>query len=395
MKILVINAGSSSLKYQLIDMDGEKVLAKGICERIGLDDGIFTHKAYGNAWKSTPTMRNHTEAFAEVKRALTEGEGKVINDLSEVNAIGHRVVQGGAKYDRSVIITDEVIADIEAYKALAPLHNPPALQGIEAATATFGADVKQVAVFDTAFHQTMQPKAYMFGLPYEYYEKYGVRRYGFHGTSHRYVSARCCELLGKVEGTRIITCHIGSGSSFAAIKDGKVIDTTMGMTPLDGFMMGTRSGGFDPSVVTFLMEKEGLTPKQMDDIMNKKSGMFGISGGFNDDRDISAAMEKGDVRSKLAWDMRTYQIIKFIGGYVAALGGLDALVFTAGVGENQPLLRAEVIEALGYLGMKVDAKANEVHGQEMLITAADSAIPAYVIPTDEEMVIARDTAALA
>ncbi len=395
MKILVINAGSSSLKYQLIDMDGEKVLAKGVCERIGLDDGIFTHKAYGNAWKSTPTMRNHTEAFAEVKRALTEGEGKVINDLSEVNAIGHRVVQGGAKYDRSVVITDEVIADIEAYKALAPLHNPPALQGIEAATATFGKDITQVAVFDTAFHQTMEPKAYMFGLPYEYYEKYGVRRYGFHGTSHRYVSARCCELLGKVEGTRIITCHIGSGSSFAALKDGKVVDTTMGMTPLDGFMMGTRSGGFDPSVVTFLMEKEGLTPKQMDDIMNKKSGMFGISGGFNDDRDISAAMDKGDARSKLAWDMRTYQIVKYIGGYVAALGGLDALVFTAGVGENQPKLRAEVIEALGYLGMKVDAKANEVHGQEMLITAADSAIPAYVIPTDEEMVIARDTAALA
>ncbi len=395
MKILVINAGSSSLKYQLIDMDGEKVLAKGVCERIGLDDGIFTHKAYGNAWKSTPTMRNHTEAFAEVKRALTEGEGKVIDDLSEVDAIGHRVVQGGAKYDRSVVITDEVIADIEAYKALAPLHNPPALQGIEAATATFGKEIKQVAVFDTAFHQTMEPKVYMFGLPYEYYEKYGVRRYGFHGTSHRYVSARCCELLGKVEGTRIITCHIGSGSSFAAIKDGKVVDTTMGMTPLDGFMMGTRSGGFDPSVVTFLMEKEGLTPKQMDDIMNKKSGMFGISGGFNDDRDISAAMEKGEMRSKLAWDMRTYQIVKFIGGYVAALGGLDALVFTAGVGENQPLLRAQVIEALGYLGMKVDAKANEVHGQEMLITAADSAIPAYVIPTDEEMVIARDTAALA
>ncbi len=394
MKILVINAGSSSLKYQLIDMDGEKVLAKGVCERIGADDGIFTHKAFGNAWKSTPTMRNHTEAFAEVRRALTQGEGKVIDDLTEVNAIGHRVVQGGAKYDRSVVITDEVIQDIEDYKALAPLHNPPALQGIEAASATFGSEITQVAVFDTAFHQTMEPKAYMFGLPYEYYEKYGVRRYGFHGTSHRYVSARCCELLGKVEGTRVITCHIGSGSSFAAIKDGKVVDTTMGMTPLDGFMMGTRSGGFDPSVVTFLMEKEGLTSKQMDDIMNKKSGMLGISGQSNDDRDIVAAIERGDKRAKLAWDMRTYQIVKYIGSYVAALGGLDALVFTAGVGENQPPLRAEVIEALGYLGMKLDAKANEVHGQEALITAANSAIPAYVIPTDEEMVIARDTAAL-
>ncbi len=395
MKILVINAGSSSLKYQLVDMDGEKVLAKGICERIGLEDGIFTHKAYGNAWKSTPTMRNHTEAFAQVKLALTQGEGKVIDDLSEVNAIGHRVVQGGAKYDRSVVITDEVIKDIEAYKALAPLHNPAALQGIEAATATFGSEITQVAVFDTSFHQTMEPKAYMFGLPYEYYEKYGVRRYGFHGTSHRYVSARCAELLGDKNDARIITCHIGSGSSFAAIKGGKVVDTTMGMTPLDGFMMGTRSGGFDPSVVTFLMEKEGLTPKQMDDIMNKKSGMLGISGKYNDDRDIDAAIERGEERSKLAWDMRSYQIIKYIGSYVAALGGLDGLVFTAGVGENQPKLRAEVIEALGYLGMKLDADANNTRGKEQLITAADSAIPAWVIPTDEEMVIARDTAELA
>ena len=395
MKVLVINAGSSSLKYQLIDMDGEKVLAKGVCERIGADDGIFTHKAYGNAWKSTPTMRNHTEAFAQVKLALTTGEGKVIEDLSEVNAIGHRVVQGGAKYDRSVVITDEVIADIEAYKALAPLHNPPALQGIAAATATFGDKITQVAVFDTAFHQTMEPKAYMFGLPYEYYEKYGVRRYGFHGTSHRYVSARCAELLGGAEGKRIITCHIGSGSSIAAIKDGKVVDTTMGMTPLDGFVMGTRSGGFDPSVVTFIMEKEGLTPKQMDDIMNKKSGTLGVSGKFNDDRDVEAAIKQGDERCKLAWDLRSYQIIKFIGSYVAALGGLDALVFTAGVGENQPMLREDVINAMGYLGMKLDAKANEVHGKETLITTADSAIPAWVIPTDEEMVIARDTAALA
>ena len=395
MKILVINAGSSSLKYQLVDMDGEKVLAKGICERIGADDGIFTHKAFGNAWKSTPTMKNHTEAFAQVKAALTEGEGKVINDLSEVNAIGHRVVQGGAKYDSSVVITDEVLADIEALKDLAPLHNPAALQGIAAATATFGKDITQVAVFDTAFHQTMEQKAYMFALPYEYYEKYGVRRYGFHGTSHRYVSARCLELLGKTEGTRIITCHLGSGSSIAAIKDGKVIDTTMGMTPLDGFMMGTRSGGFDASVVTFLMEKEGLTPKQMDDIMNKKSGTFGISGGYSDDRDVEAAIERGEERSKLAWDMRTYQVLKIVGGYIAALGGLDAIVFTAGIGENQPRIRQEIVDGLAYLGMKCDVDANNVRGQETLITTADSAIPAWIIPTDEEMVIARDTAALA
>ena len=251
-----------------------------------------------------------------------------------------------------------------------------------------------MAVFDTAFHQTMEQKAYMFALPYEYYEKYGVRRYGFHGTSHRYVSARCTELLGRVEGTRIITCHLGSGSSIAAIKDGKVVDTTMGMTPLDGFMMGTRSGGFDPSVVTFLMEKEGLTPKQMDDIMNKKSGTFGISGGYNDDRDVEAAIARGEQRSILAWDMRTYQILKIVGGYVAALGGLDALVFTAGIGENQPRIRQEIIDGLGYLGMKCDTAANDVRGKETLITTTDSSIPAWIIPTDEEMVIARDTAAL-
>ena len=395
MKVLVINAGSSSLKYQLIDMDGEAVLGKGICERIGLADGIFTHKAHGQVWKTNASMPDHTAAFAEVKRALTEGEGKVINDLSEVGAIGHRVVQGGAKYDRSVRITDEVKADIESLKALAPLHNPAALQGIAAATATFGDKIAQVAVFDTAFHQTMEQKVYMFGLPYEYYEKYGVRRYGFHGTSHRFVSARCCELLGRTEGTRIITCHLGSGSSIAAIKDGKVIDTSMGMTPLDGFMMGTRSGGFDPSVVTFLMEREGLTPAQMDEIMNKKSGTLGISGQYSDDRDIEAAIARGDERAALAWDMRTYQVLKYVGGYIAALGGLDALVFTAGIGENQPRVRQEIIDALGFLGMKCDTEANKVHGKETLITTADSAIPAWVIPTDEEMVIARDTAALA
>ncbi len=395
MKILVINAGSSSLKYQLVDMDGEKVLAKGICERIGLEEGLFTHKANGGVFKSSPTMKNHTEAFAQVKNALTEGEGKVIDNLSDVNAIGHRVVQGGAKYDKSVVITDEVLADVESLKALAPLHNPAALQGIAAATATFGKDITQVAVFDTAFHQTMEQKAFMFALPYEYYEKYGVRRYGFHGTSHRYVSARCMELLNNKSGARIITCHLGSGSSIAAIKDGKVVDTTMGMTPLDGFMMGTRSGGFDPSVVTFLMEKEGLTPKEMDDIMNKKSGTFGISGGYSDDRDVDAAINRGEFRAVLAWDMRTYQILKTVGGYIAALGGLDALVFTAGIGENQPRIRQEIIDGLAYLGMKCDVEANNVRGQETLITTADSTIPAWIIPTDEEMVIARDTAALA
>lgn len=392
MKILVINAGSSSLKYQLIDMEGEITIAKGVCERIGID-GKFTHKANGKVFQKDVTMNDHTAAFAQVKQALTEGEGKVIDDLSEVAAIGHRVVQGGATFDKSVRLNKEVIKQIGDYASLAPLHNKAHVQGMEAAIATFGEDVPEVAVFDTSFHQTMPPVAYLWGLPYEMYEKYAVRRYGFHGTSHRFVTARCCELLGKPdgEGTRIITCHLGNGSSLAAIKDGKVIDTTMGLTPLDGFLMGTRCGAVDPSAVTYVMEKEGLTPKQMDDLMNKKSGMLGISGISSDDRDVAAAIEQGNERAKLAWDMRSYQILKYIGGFVAALGGLDAIVFTAGIGENQDALRAELLEKLAYMGIKVDYEANKVHGQEAEITTPDSTVRAFVIPTNEELVIARDT----
>ena len=393
MKILVINAGSSSLKYQLIDMDGEVVLAKGNCERIGID-GRFTHKTHdGRVLVKDVALPDHTAAFAVVKEALVSGEGKVIDSLSEVSAIGHRVVQGGSKYDRSVRITEQVIQDIDDYASLAPLHNKAHVQGINAATQAFGKDVPQVAVFDTAFHQTMPPHAYMFGVPYEYYEKYGVRRYGFHGTSHRYVSARCLELLNKPAGetTRIISCHLGNGSSITAIKDGKVIDTTMGLTPLDGFMMGTRSGTLDPSVVTFLMEKEGLSPREMDDILNKKSGMLGISGVSSDDRDVADAMEAGNARAILAWDMRRYEIIKYIGGYIAALGGVDAIIFTAGIGENQCLLRKEILESLAYRGVKVDDEKNQVRGTEMEITTPDSTVRAFVIPTNEELVIARDT----
>ena len=395
MKILVINAGSSSLKYQLIDMNGEVTIAKGLCERIGID-GKFTHKVDGKEFKKDVDMPDHTAAFAQVKEALTEGEGKVINDLSEVTAVGHRAVQGGTAFAKSVRINDEVIGKIKEYQALAPLHNPATIKGIEASVATFGPDVPQVAVFDTAFHQTMPEVAYLWGIPYELYEKYGIRRYGFHGTSHRFVSARCCELLGKPDGqgTRIITCHLGNGSSLAAIKDGKVIDTTMGLTPLDGFLMGTRSGAIDPSAVTFIMEKEGLSPEEMDNLMNKKSGMLGISGVSSDDRDITAAMDAGNARAKLAWDMRSYQILKYIGGYVAALGGLDAIVFTAGIGENQDRLRAELLEGLAYLGVKLDAEANNVRGQEREITTADSTVRAFIIPTNEELVIARDTKAL-
>ena len=393
MKILVINAGSSSLKYQLIDMDGEVMVAKGNCERIGID-GKFTHKTQdGRVVTKEVAMPDHTAAFQQVKTALTEGEGKVIDNLSEVAAIGHRIVQGGAKFDRSVLVTPQVIEDIAGYASLAPLHNKAHVQGINAAIAAFGDKVPQVVVFDTAFHQTMPPVAYMWGLPYEYYEKYGVRRYGFHGTSHRYVTHRCCELLGKPDGvgTKIITCHLGNGSSLAAVKDGKVIDTTMGLTPLDGFMMGTRSGAVDPSAVTFIMEKEHLSPSEMDIVLNKKSGMLGISGVSSDDRDVAAAVEQGNERARLAWDMRTYQISKYIGGFITALGGLDAIVFTAGIGENQETLRSELLHKLEYLGVKVDEEKNMVHGEEREITTPDSSIRGFVIPTNEELVIARDT----
>lgn len=393
MKILVINAGSSSLKYQLIDMNGEVVLAKGNCERIGID-GKFTHKTNdGRVVSRQVAMSDHTAAFAQVKEALTSGEGKVIDSLSEVSAIGHRIVQGGSKFDHSVLVNDQVIQDIANYASLAPLHNKAHVQGINAAIAAFGKEVPQVVVFDTAFHQTMPPEAYMFGVPYEYYEKYAIRRYGFHGTSHRYVSARCLELLGRPDGkgTRLISCHLGNGSSITAIKDGKVIDTTMGLTPLDGFLMGTRCGAVDPSVVTFIMEKEGLTPHEMDELMNKKSGMLGISGVSSDDRDVDAAVKQGNERAKLAWTMRTYQIIKYIGGYIAALGGVDAIIFTAGIGENQDELRAEILNAFAFYGVKLDAEANRVHGKEQEITTPDSKVRAFVIPTDEELVIARDT----
>ncbi|MGI6264046.1 MAG: acetate/propionate family kinase [Acutalibacteraceae bacterium] len=396
MKILVINAGSSSLKYQLIDMTDESMLAKGNCERIGID-GKFTHKtAAGVEIKKDVAMPDHTTAFGVVKEALTTGEGKVIDDLSEVTAIGHRIVQGGARFDRSVLVDEDVIQGIADYAALAPLHNKAHVQGIRAAIAAFGDKIPQVVVFDTAFHQTMPPKAYLFGLPYEYYEKYAVRRYGFHGTSHRFVSKRCCELLGKPDGkdTRIISLHLGNGSSIAAIKDGKVIDTTMGLTPLDGFMMGTRSGAVDPSAVTFVMAKENLSPAEMDIILNKKSGMLGISGLSSDDRDIDAAVQQGNERAKLAWDMRTYQILKYVGGYIAALGGVDALIFTAGIGENQPTVRKEIMEGLAYMGVKPDLEANKVHGKETEISAPDSAVKCYVIPTNEELVIARDTKAI-
>ena len=395
MKVLVINAGSSSLKYQLIDMTDESVLAKGNCERIGTAEAFIGFKPPdGQKIERQTEMKNHTQAFRAVKEALLDAEYGAISDLSEVSAIGHRVVQGGAYFDRSVLITDEVIAKIQELSPLAPLHNPAHIQGIDACTEVFGKDVPQVAVFDTAFHQTMPEKAYMYAVPYEYYEKLGVRKYGFHGTSHRYVSAKMAELMGKpIEETKIITCHIGNGSSITAVDGGKVIDTTMGLTPLGGFLMGTRSGSLDPSVVTFIAEKEGFTPQQMSDLLNKKSGLLGISGVSSDDRDVTAAEKAGNHRAKLAHDMLYYQIAQYIGSYYVALGGCDAIVFTAGLGENQPCLREGVCNYLECLGVKLDKDANNnmIHGRQGTLTAADSKIRVELIATDEEMVIARDT----
>lgn len=398
MKILVINAGSSSLKYQLIDMDNEQMVCKGNCEKIGLEDGIFTHKtADGRELHKDVKMPDHTAAFTQVKDALLDPEYGVIKNLDEVTAIGHRVVQGGALFSKSVLVDDEVLAGIESLIPLAPLHNKAHVQGIRACRDLFGDKVPEAVVFDTSFHSTMPPKAYIFPIPYEYYEKYAVRRYGAHGTSHRYVTSRCAELMGKKpEELKLITCHLGNGSSITAVDHGKCVDTSMGLTPLDGFMMGTRTGTLDPSVVTFLMEKENLSPAEMDTLLNKKSGLLGVSGVSSDDRDVTAAAQAGNERAELAHEILQYQISKFIGSYMVSLGGCDALVFTAGIGENQALHRAAVGKYFSYMGVKIDEELNKqmVGGKEGKISTPDSSIEVYVIPTNEELVIARDTKAL-
>lgn len=394
MKILVVNAGSSSLKYQLFDMTDESVIAKGICERIGVTGHIHGKTQDGRSYEYDVDLPNHTVAFKEVQKILTEGDCKVIDSMSEISAVGHRIVQGGALFDKSVLVDDEVIAGIESLQDLAPLHNPAHLQGIRACIDVLGKDVPQVTVFDNCFHLTMPAEAYTFAIPYEYYEKYKIRRYGFHGTSHRYVSGRYADLTGKsLQGLKLITCHLGNGSSITAIKDGKVIDTSMGLTPLDGFMMGTRSGNLDPSVVTFLAEKEGISPNEMSNLLNKKSGVFGISGKYSDDRDLTAACARGEERAILARDMQFYQIRKYIGSYVAALDGVDAIVFTGGIGENAMHLRKNVCENLNYLGIKINNEVNDKlwHGDEGRISLPDSKVDVYVIPTNEELVIARDT----
>ncbi len=397
LKILVINCGSSSLKYQLFDMDTETMIAKGNCERIGVDGKIGGSTADGRKFDYEVEFKNHTEAFLEVKKVLTEGDAKVIDSLSEISAIGHRIVQGGALFNESVLVTDEVIKGIESLCDLAPLHNPAHIQGINACIDVFGKDVPQVTVFDNSFHSTMPPEAYIFPIPYEYYEKYQVRRYGFHGTSHRFVSARCAEVMGKdIKDLKIVTCHLGNGSSITAVKGGKCIDTSMGLTPLDGFIMGTRCGAVDPSVITYLQQKEGWTPAETDTILNKKSGVLGISGVGSDDRDVSAAEAEGNERAHLARSIQKYQVRKLIGSYVAAMDGVDAIVFTGGIGENTIDLRADVCKNLSYLGVELDEAANEImrRGKEGEISTANSKVKVYVLPTNEELVIARDTKAI-
>ena len=394
MKILVINAGSSSLKFQLIDMNGEVVIAKGTCGRVGAEMGEFEIKTEKGKFEKEVAMANHTAAFLVVKEALTTGETKVIDSLDEISAIGHRVVQGGAIYKESTLITEDVIKGIESLCDLAPLHNPAHIQGINACMEVFGKEVPEVAVFDNAFHSTMPEEAYMFGIPYEYYEKYQIRRYGFHGTSHRYVSGECANIMGKdIKDLKIITCHLGNGSSITAIKDGKVIDTSMGLTPLDGFIMGTRSGNLDPSVVTFLQEKEGWTPAETNAVLNKKSGVFGISGGMSDDRDILKAAAEGNKQAELAKKMLWYQIRKYIGQYIAAMQGVDAIVFTGGIGENSQPLRQNICESFAYLGVTFNAEENAkaIRGVGGELSGADSKVKVYVIPTNEELMIARDT----
>ena len=392
MKVLVINCGSSSLKYQLIDMDGEKVLCKGLCERIGMESSMITHEANGHKATTPAIFPTHTEAFAEVVKKMTTGEGKCINDVSEIDAIGHRVVHGGEKFKESCLITDEVIETIRELSPLAPLHNPAGILGIEAARKVFG-NIPMVAVFDTAFHSTMPPKAYMYAIPYEYYEKYGVRRYGFHGTSHRYVSGRMAELLGEMPH-RLITCHLGNGSSLAAIKDGKVVDTSMGFTPLDGIIMGTRCGSIDPSIVSYIANLENLHERGMNRLLNNESGLLGVSGVSSDFRDVLEEAENGNERAQLAADMLEYQLVKLIGSYAAALGGVDAILFTGGIGENAMGLREQVMHDLAYLGVTADLAANNSRGEEVRISGADSKVEVWVVPTNEEIMIARDTAEL-
>ena len=394
MNVLVINCGSSSLKYQLIDSETEAVLAKGLCERIGIDGRLVYQKAGNDKEITEASMPTHKEAIQMVLEALTNEKTGAIKSLEEVNAIGHRIVHGGEKFASSAIITDEMIKAVEECNDLAPLHNPANLIGIRVCSELMP-NVPQVGVFDTAFHQTMPAKAYLYGLPIEYYKNYKVRRYGFHGTSHSFVSKRAVEFLGLgKDNSKVIVCHLGNGSSISAVQNGKCVDTTMGLTPLEGVVMGTRSGSIDPAIVEYIAKKENLDLAGVMNVLNKKSGLQGMSGVSSDMRDLRAAAAEGNEDAKNAIEVLCYGIAKYVGGYVAAMNGVDAIVFTAGIGENVGMIREKVCSYLGYLGVTIDAKANEAMGEEVVISGADSKVKVAVIPTNEELAICRDTVAL-
>lgn len=393
MKILVINAGSSSLKYQLIDMENESLLAKGLCERIGID-GRLTHKPQNGkpVYEADVPFPTHKEAIEAVLEKLTSKEYGVVEAMSEIGAVGHRVLHGGIEFTESCVVDDACEAAIKKCFPLGPLHNPANLMGIKACQAAMPG-VPQVAVFDTSFGMSMTPEAYIYAIPYEYYENDSIRRYGFHGTSHRFVSARACEIMGK-KGTRVINCHLGNGSSVSASIDGKCVDTSMGLTPLEGLPMGTRSGNLDPAILQFIMNKYGYTADEMLNVLNKKSGVLGISGVGSDFRDLEKAAKEGNERAQLALDKFAYEVRKYIGSYAAAMGGVDIITFTAGLGENGPDMRESICRGLEFLGVRVDHEKNQVRGKETDISAADSTVKVYVIPTNEELMIARDTLAL-
>ena len=397
MKVLVVNAGSSSLKYQLFDTTSHNVLAKGNCERIGIGGSRIIHKTAGKTEFIKETeLKDHSAATKLVVDTLLDKEIGCINSPDEIEAIGHRVVHGGPYFAQSMLATEEVMATLEKCTAYAPLHTPASVMGIKGCIAVMP-NTPQVLVFDTAFHQTMSKEVYMYGISYDMYEEYGIRRYGAHGTSHRYVSAEMIKLLGgKAEGTKIVTCHIGNGSSITAVKDGKCVDTSMGFTPLDGIMMGTRCGAIDPAIVPFIMEKKNLSPKEVESYMNKKCGFDGISGVGSDSRDLEKAIAEGNERAKLAYDMLCYQIKKFIGAYSASMGGVDAIVFTAGIGEHAPYIRENSLAGLEYLGVKLDKERNTFghSSTPVKISADDSKVAVYMIPTNEELVIAQDTEAI-
>ena len=396
MNVLVINCGSSSLKYQLINSDSETVLAKGLCERIGIDGSAITHQKAGEGKVKTEVpMSNHTDAVNFVIEKLTDAEVGVIKSLDEIDAVGHRMVHGGEEFAGSCVITEEVIKVVESCNDLAPLHNPANLIGIAACKEVIP-KVPMVGVFDTAFHQTMPKKAYLYGLPYEYYDKYKVRRYGFHGTSHDFVSNRAAQILGKDrKDLKIIVCHLGNGASITAVKNGESVDTSMGLTPLEGLIMGTRSGDLDPAIVTFIAEKEGITAQEVIDICNKKSGVLGLSGGFSSDfRDLAEAAANGNEMAKTALDAYAYRVGKYIGAYTAAMNGVDVICFTAGAGENNAEVRALIGQYIGFLGTNIDPEKNKVRGEEIILSDEGSKVVTMVVPTDEEMAIARETVRL-